>query len=741
MIDLAFYLPNVILCGAGFTMSNIYSFPIFFLQLTGLTKRTTCDDVIYALLCHDTASAQCDVSSFSIYEQWRGVERPLKGRTKITKIWRAWAIESRNVKLVLRANECTMDTSSEASRSWRPRKRPTREKNARSRAADRETSAAGTRQEARYNRGGYLASSESHEGEPRRDAKERHGHASSARQQQANPNKGTANSTHWQQYNRTADYVKKLSAVKNRTASVDIVNELLSANSLHKLVTVILDQERHITEQIDELDHADSQIRSYEKKVSESQRSNVEQTAAMEDGAISLFPNVKANDTEAYLHICDSILELQDRIDRERHRIDELNVSVTDETQLAGRTEDETTSRSAVTTTDHSARIQQEVESIRDDIERSVMLSIAQQKQLRLVSKTLDDCERQLRRKRQYIETLASRVDGELETGKVKSPCPPESKDPEPSSSSGIDSGLENSPEPDDVRKVCCQSDAPSAQLASSMTRNHVWISETMKYCRVEIDAAETVASSGDHGAKRLSPSSSSPNGPHAVVGSSSERSSVLSDVTGRVVHAVEDFDKAHASSLKGILKNKAPAHSVRFADEVTSENSGVMCEPCLTQVFEYSKYETHNYVNIDDLDLGYDDLPDTFFNDDDANEVYVDDDVDVVVGDNDGKCQNSYHTPHPPPSSKLPVYNVDTDEIYLETVREDRVLDRRTSPNGFPTAPLSTMVPYRTYQTHSASDGVVGATKASSSDDNSDTGLSSMHSDELLPAILETLV
>ena len=68
--------------------------------VTGLTKRTTCDDVIYALLYQD--GVQDRTSEYAIFEKWREVERPLQGRTKIVKIWRTWGAEQSNVHLSMR---------------------------------------------------------------------------------------------------------------------------------------------------------------------------------------------------------------------------------------------------------------------------------------------------------------------------------------------------------------------------------------------------------------------------------------------------------------------------------------------------------------------------------------------------------------------------------------------------------------------------------------------------------------
>lgn len=70
--------------------------------VTGLTKRTTCDDVIYALMYQDGLHEHVNTSAYAIFEKWREVERPLQGRTKIVKIWRTWGAEQNNVHLSMR---------------------------------------------------------------------------------------------------------------------------------------------------------------------------------------------------------------------------------------------------------------------------------------------------------------------------------------------------------------------------------------------------------------------------------------------------------------------------------------------------------------------------------------------------------------------------------------------------------------------------------------------------------------
>ncbi|CAF1366189.1 unnamed protein product [Adineta steineri] len=75
--------------------------------ISNLTSRSTCSDVIQAIL----SSLSIDYSSFELnenyilYECWRGVERPLKYRCRLLKLWNSWAGECENVILTLRSRE------------------------------------------------------------------------------------------------------------------------------------------------------------------------------------------------------------------------------------------------------------------------------------------------------------------------------------------------------------------------------------------------------------------------------------------------------------------------------------------------------------------------------------------------------------------------------------------------------------------------------------------------------------
>ncbi|KAK6973506.1 ras association domain-containing protein 9 [Biomphalaria glabrata] len=111
-----------------------YDIPIWFNGtqnwMTGLTKRTTCDDLIYALLYSNALHETDATESYAIFEKWREVERPLSSRTKVLKVWSAWGEEQPNVQLSMRSLDDYFlpGESSLYLRSRRRGKKPSRHK-------------------------------------------------------------------------------------------------------------------------------------------------------------------------------------------------------------------------------------------------------------------------------------------------------------------------------------------------------------------------------------------------------------------------------------------------------------------------------------------------------------------------------------------------------------------------------------------------------------------------------------
>jgi hypothetical protein len=73
--------------------------------ISNLTSRSTCTDVIQAILSTDENHFSQSKEDYVLYESWRGVERPLKSRCRLLKLWNSWAGESPNVTLTLRTHQ------------------------------------------------------------------------------------------------------------------------------------------------------------------------------------------------------------------------------------------------------------------------------------------------------------------------------------------------------------------------------------------------------------------------------------------------------------------------------------------------------------------------------------------------------------------------------------------------------------------------------------------------------------
>uniref|UniRef100_A0A3P8SGI1 Ras association domain family member 10 n=1 Tax=Amphiprion percula TaxID=161767 RepID=A0A3P8SGI1_AMPPE len=100
--------------------------------VSGLTKRTTCADVVRVLL--EDQNLQQGVSaamlsgspqSYCVVEKWRGFERILPNKTKILRLWSAWGDEQENVRFVLVKNEASLPNN--GPRSAEARVVPSRE--------------------------------------------------------------------------------------------------------------------------------------------------------------------------------------------------------------------------------------------------------------------------------------------------------------------------------------------------------------------------------------------------------------------------------------------------------------------------------------------------------------------------------------------------------------------------------------------------------------------------------------
>ncbi|XP_045611639.2 ras association domain-containing protein 10 [Procambarus clarkii] len=97
--------------------------------VTGVTRRTTCHDLVKALLRAQPGAARADdgdVMHYVIVERWRKVERPLDHEQRILKVWRTWGEAVGEVRFSLRRvrdDEAAGDNNSSCGRPERSRRR------------------------------------------------------------------------------------------------------------------------------------------------------------------------------------------------------------------------------------------------------------------------------------------------------------------------------------------------------------------------------------------------------------------------------------------------------------------------------------------------------------------------------------------------------------------------------------------------------------------------------------------
>ncbi|XP_015910170.1 ras association domain-containing protein 10-like [Parasteatoda tepidariorum] len=112
--------------------------------VTGVSKQTTCEDIIKAVLLanesfhhHKSGSkSHRDYKHYVIVERWHKVEKPLDPRSRLLKVWNTWGLEQCNVRFLLkRAHHAQTSGStprdvkshrrkvnSKSTKTWHPRK-------------------------------------------------------------------------------------------------------------------------------------------------------------------------------------------------------------------------------------------------------------------------------------------------------------------------------------------------------------------------------------------------------------------------------------------------------------------------------------------------------------------------------------------------------------------------------------------------------------------------------------------
>lgn len=378
--------------------------------VTGLTKRTTCEDVIYALLCHEgNPQGFVDVPSFAICEQWKGVERQLNGRTKIVKLWRTWGSDVRKVRFYMRK----VEASSDVNRSRRSRQRYGGYQD----SQDQDSQD----QHHRYhvstrNQGRDYVQSEripQQQGVVRR------------RSRSVEPRSGK------REHTKVHSAHHEMEHVNPETFECDS-----EAKALQQLMSVLMEQERKLSEQQGRIKEIDVQIENYESKTHslriQKNGHNYVQEAYLRDksdessssGGEESYVSAKAREMESYLNLCESLVKMESKLCVEHSKIDDLSLLLCEQSVLEmslptrrsahAQQQFDISSNSAHDVSSADRSVVDELESLKSDLQRSLSTGMAQQYELETVTQTLNEWDLQLQEKTVLLNSLLLEVD-ELE--------------------------------------------------------------------------------------------------------------------------------------------------------------------------------------------------------------------------------------------------------------------------------------------------------------------------------------
>ena len=396
--------------------------------VTGLTRRTTCDDVIYALLSHEKNSHEDpDSLQYAVFERWRDVERPLQGRTKILKVWRAWGPEQNSVKFSMRKVNGLM-VSQEILRSKRHKKHHSQTHKSREHSSSK-SKREKSRSQSHHEQKRRSSSTENHERRHGDNHERRHGENHERRHVDIHERKQRGNDS-----------------------------EKEKQGKLNQIVQLVLNQQRMLQEQVSRTGEMERKIEEYEtslhnNRIRENGQNYVQEAylkELSEDSLDELFPNLSTADMDAYLDICGNILQLEDTISREKGKIDDLNQTLHEESTLCAPPDYFTQPKistcaetrdshifhekdnineipfqqgcNSSTNSHQGASLEFDIAALRDELDRCCSFGKSQEREIERVAEELSDCELDIELRKGHINTLLL----ELESMDKTDDIPPE---------------------------------------------------------------------------------------------------------------------------------------------------------------------------------------------------------------------------------------------------------------------------------------------------------------------------
>ena len=180
---------------------------------------------------------------------------------------------------------------------------------------------------------------------------------------------------------------------------------------------MVLNQEKMIRDQLKRISHLDYKVHQKEKLVEDKDNVLVQVDSSDVDQVVHTEESVKTMDQ--YIGMCEQIADMDCRITEEQGRIDDLSVLIHNESISGGEAELQHGGNPGQGGTEDHSKQQLHIDELKHELQRSVSLSTAQQKQMTLVNQTISQCEHELHRKSRHIKKLLARIDEEEEVDRL----------------------------------------------------------------------------------------------------------------------------------------------------------------------------------------------------------------------------------------------------------------------------------------------------------------------------------
>ncbi|NWR27820.1 RASFA protein, partial [Tachuris rubrigastra] len=262
--------------------------------ISGLSRRTTCSDVVRVLLEDNHHRRQRPAPpepgggmlsgpphSYCIVEKWRGFERILPNKTKILRLWVAWGDEQENVRFVLVRSEASLPNA--GPRSAEARVVLSKERPGRGLGAARASLALTQERQRRVVRKAF----------------------------------------------------RKLAKI-NKKRQQPLAREASSAERMETLVHLVLSQDHTIRQQIQRLRELDREIDRYEAKIHLDRMKRhgvnyVQDTYLVGAGEPELGQPSAGRPEEDYARKCEEVLQLQEQRAQQEELLEHLAAEIQEE--------------------------------------------------------------------------------------------------------------------------------------------------------------------------------------------------------------------------------------------------------------------------------------------------------------------------------------------------------------------------------------------------------------------------